>query len=305
MDRHVEEIVGAAFAESTLENYIRVWDKFQCFITHELGIEMHLPVDPILVARYLAYLYLNMYSASTVTSVASVIAFAHRVRNLTDPTECLIVKKLLIGIRKLTQKPDKRKPILTSDLLEIIRRIPFLFDDRYTQVLLQSMITLQFAAGLRVGELAKTSKKSDHVLRLGNVLQMSSNGSLSGFRIIFTSYKHHDGKPADIDVHFKHNSTVCPVRALYHYLSLRKSQYAWLFVHKNGMVVTRDWYAKKLSLLLKSVGANPGEFNTHSLRIGAATELALKGASLAEIKSFGRWRSFAFVKYIRPQVISV
>ncbi len=40
-------------------------------------------------------------------------------------------------------------------------------------------------------------------------------------------------------------------------------------------------------------------FSSHSLRIGGATELKLRGASDSFIQAMGRWKSGAFIRYIR------
>ena len=40
-------------------------------------------------------------------------------------------------------------------------------------------------------------------------------------------------------------------------------------------------------------------YNTHSLRAGRATDLAIVGTPDAIIKETGRWTSNAYVKYVR------
>jgi hypothetical protein len=51
-------------------------------------------------------------------------------------------------------------------------------------------------------------------------------------------------------------------------------------------------------------GFEPGEIGTRSIRSGAAMSLAIQGGNSDEkIRILGRWKSLAFLTYIRPQVL--
>ena len=45
------------------------------------------------------------------------------------------------------------------------------------------------------------------------------------------------------------------------------------------------------------------DFNTHSFRMGKATDMHNRGYSDAQIAKAGRWASNAFMRYIKPNVI--
>lgn len=66
-----------------------------------------------------------------------------------------------------------------------------------------------------------------------------------------------------------------------------------------GKVVSRSEATRALRLLVTSVGRNPEEFALHSGRIGGATHLASQGASEIQIQRAGRWKSSAFMVYVR------
>ncbi|CAH2330134.1 micronuclear linker histone poly -like, partial [Pelobates cultripes] len=51
---------------------------------------------------------------------------------------------------------------------------------------------------------------------------------------------------------------------------------------------------------LARLGVDPGQFGTHSFRIGAATEAARLGLGDEWVKRIGRWGSLRFRSYIRP-----
>ena len=66
-----------------------------------------------------------------------------------------------------------------------------------------------------------------------------------------------------------------------------------------GKVVSRSEATRALRLLVTSVGRNPEEFALHSGRIRGATHLASQGASEIQIQRAGRWKSSAFMVYVR------
>jgi len=53
---------------------------------------------------------------------------------------------------------------------------------------------------------------------------------------------------------------------------------------------------------LESAGVDQSKYCGHSFRIGAATTAAKNGMEDAVIKTLGRWRSLAYLEYVRiPQ----
>ncbi len=55
-----------------------------------------------------------------------------------------------------------------------------------------------------------------------------------------------------------------------------------------GNSVSRQWFASWLAHFLSEAGYNSRSFSTHSIRIGAATDLAMEGASITQIQLRGR-----------------
>ena len=54
-----------------------------------------------------------------------------------------------------------------------------------------------------------------------------------------------------------------------------------------------------LKRLLRRLKLNDKLYNTHSFRIGRATDLKKTGTPVDDIKMLGRWRSNAVFKYIK------
>ncbi|CAN0574615.1 unnamed protein product [Ectocarpus sp. 12 AP-2014] len=64
-------------------------------------------------------------------------------------------------------------------------------------------------------------------------------------------------------------------------------------------VITRSEAVVALRLMVESAGLNPAHFALHSGRIGAATQMAARGLSEVQIQLAGRWKSRAFMVYVR------
>ena len=64
-------------------------------------------------------------------------------------------------------------------------------------------------------------------------------------------------------------------------------------------MLTRQIFATALDNLLTELQLDPGEFNTHSFRIGAATSAKEANISDMHIQMLGRWKSNAYQSYIR------
>ena len=72
-----------------------------------------------------------------------------------------------------------------------------------------------------------------------------------------------------------------------------------LFIFRDGSPVRPQHARSVLKMALKNLQLDPSLYNTHSFRIGRATDLFKKGFSLEQIKQYGRWKSNAIYKYLR------
>ena len=93
--------------------------------------------------------------------------------------------------------------------------------------------------------------------------------------------------------------TVCPVKVLLPYLVLRGRKDGPLFITAKGTPLTRQYFSTALSTVLKHIGLDDRQYNTHSFRIGAATSAKAEGISDTHIKMLGRWQSSAYQQYIK------
>ena len=116
--------------------------------------------------------------------------------------------------------------------------------------------------------------------------------------LVLTSFKH-SMRPAKFLLPRCENAVYCPKAALLDLLVVRPVSPGPLFVNGKGACISRYSVNKVLKDCLRERGYDTLRFNTHSFRVGRASDLAIKGASERLIKETGRWNSNAFLDYLR------
>ena len=97
----------------------------------------------------------------------------------------------------------------------------------------------------------------------------------------------------------KTDTDLCPVTAMLGYLVERGWGRGPLFKFKDGRVLTRQRLVEAMRSALQKAGMDAMKYCGHSFRIGAATSVATAGMEDAVIKTLGRWRSLAYLEYIK------
>ena len=88
---------------------------------------------------------------------------------------------------------------------------------------------------------------------------------------------------------------------MYHFLSLYPLEPAFpLFRFSSGLDLSYRLYNSIIKRLVQLVGLDPSSYSSHSVRAGAATQAARAGLDPDSIKCLGRWRSQAYMVYLRP-----
>lgn len=223
-----------------------------------------------------------------------------------DPTKAFFIIQLLKGYGKIGSRLDSRLPITLSVLNRIIKSSTQLAVTQYQRCQFQTMCSTAFFAFLRIGEITYNAPKDAGVpLQVHQLAKLEdSSKCVVALKLTFGNLKHsYNQRPFSIILH-RHNSC-CPVKLLLDYLLLRGNRSGPLFLNLDNSPVSRTIFAELLSLSLKACGLDSTRYKGHSFRIGAASFAAERGMSDAQIRALGRWKSNAFLKYIRiPSLIS-
>ena len=219
-----------------------------------------------------------------------------------DPCASFLIKKLIKAIAKKPKDVDPRLPITKSLLIKLWEALTAPLVHDWNVVLFAAMFTVAYHGALRVSEFVR-APKSDHTIQASSVFEIEVDGRLDMMELVFKTYKH-SGKPFTVRM-MKKNDITCPVYWLGKYVEMRGNHDGALFQWSDGTEVTRDEVVEKVKELCEAVRVDPMSYNSHSFRIGKCTDMAMEGASVVQIQQTGCWKSFTFLRYVRPHCVYV
>ena len=238
------------------------------------------------------------------TSYLSAIGYAHKLAGVNDPTETAIIRQILKGYRKLAPVRDVRLPITLPILRQLVASFQHTTESAYQFKMFSAMCYIAFFAFLRIGEITVNGSDQSNLIRLNQLSRlMTTQGQVVALQLTIYKYKHStNGRPFVIDI-FQEESC-CPVKAVLAFISVRGTTSGPLFCWPGGAPIKRSIFVEQLNRALRFCNLDPTLYKAHSFRIRAATWAAAKGLSDAQIHQLGRWKSNAFLSYIRTPSLS-
>ena len=289
LNHTVSLLLEGSISVATKRAYQRAWQHFLQYLKDK-SITFQFPVPVPCLADFVGHLFESEYAPGTIMSMLSALSFVHKLVEKVDPTESFLIKKLLMGSRKLRQQKDVRLPITTGILSKIINASRDIFQEKFNQKRFIAMCSLAFHALLRVGEMT-----SSHNNLTIDCIQVE----LGSLTLQFLKYKHSVGLPSTHQIKASPLTIHCPVRCMQDYLFLRGFRPGALFLTKDGSAVSRKLFVEELNAAFSLAGIQNQRYTTHSFRIGGASYMATHGYSDAQSRKAGRWASNAFLSYIR------
>ena len=282
LNKLAENDVLLGLAPSTIKVYNRVWQDWEVYRVEHLNTSNN-NISELHVRNYIAYLrHYQGKTAAAITTALSGLAFHFKLKTTFDPTKSTPISTMLKGYKSMDQRHNLRLPINYTLTYKIALKAQKM--GNYEGILYSAMFASMYLAALRASECSHT---------LHNLL--ASNMVISSDHITFTlnSFKH-STVPHSISVHSH------PELRLFiqHFAEIRVKN-KFFFVHQSGAPLTRREISNKLDNLLIQLNIDPRSYNTHSFRIGRATDMGLAGCSEAQIRALGRWESDAYKKYIK------
>ena len=259
-----------------------------------------LPLAESTLCRFVAYLFNQSLSVSTIRLYLSALRFLQISHGGSDPSlgSYSQLHYVLRGMeRTQPQRLRPRRLPITVDVLSSLFQVWSTSSDHYEATMLWAACTLGFFAFLRSGEFTLSSPSSEPVLTPSDVW-VDNRADPSFLTITLRSCKTDPfGAGCTLYVGCTHSS-ICPVSAVLSYLAARSPSPGPLFVHQDGSPLTRSCLVAAVRAALSNSGRDLSRYNGHSFRIGAATAAAQAGLPDSLIQTLGRWRSSAFLRYI-------
>ena len=175
----------------------------------------------------------------------------------------------------------------------------------YLEILFKTAFIIAYYGLFRVGEITA----SPHVILARNV--HTSKNKKTVLFVLESSKTHTKGdRPQKVQIKSaelykqctKKTRFFCPVKLIILYSNIREEYEddndQFLVLH-DGTPLTAELFRSVLKKMLKRLGLDAQRYDTHSFRVGRATDLLKFGESVESIKKMGRWKSDVVFDYLR------
>ncbi len=274
-------------AESTRAAYSSDWKIFQAYCRAR-GVPS-LPAAPEVVAGFLSAEATTGRKTSTIGRRCASIRHAHKLAGFEPPTGSEIVKATLAGIRRTIGASPRQMAPATAEVARDMASAAF---PGVKGIRDRAILLLGFSLAARRSELVQLNVED---------IQFCDEGLRVTIR---KSKTDQTGQGAVIAV--CRGGTHCAVRALQEWLSVSGITSGPVFrpVRRGGKVRDTRLTAQSICLLVEAYAGKidlpAADFGAHSLRAGAITTAARRGASVFKIKEVSRHKSIdTLAGYVR------
>ena len=292
-------LLHSSLAPSTKKGYKNALRHYKNFHSSFYGGTNLLPITEEQMAQFIVVCKDKGLKPNTITTFISAFSYIHRINSLANPTDSFLIKKLLFGLRKESVS-DKRLPFTLAQLKAMICALSAISSlSRQDRRVFKAMFLVAFFGLFRAGEVARSKSAPHNTAQRELVTFHPQNGHPTEAHIQLIWYKHSKGHIAQIPLAKQPNRKFCPVTALYK-ACLYMPRTGPLFCLSNGRPVSTNIYRSVVKACALTCKLDPCRYTTHSFRIGGATLAYELGFSTEQIKQLGRWKSSAYIKYLRP-----
>ena len=310
MDGTVRALFNSGVSTATINSYKSGITQYLNFC--KLSALNPLPLTEPTLCRFAAHMYIRRLASRTIHAYLSSLRFYQIA--LGGPDLSLFkfpqLHYVLRGIDKqhpIAQRPQ-RLPI-TPAILRILHRSWSRRPLDYERVLFWAAYCLGFFAFLRAGEFTCSSRQAYSVGMLSPSDIRVDSLSEPTFMAVTLRQSKTDVFGTGVTLYLGRTQDIlCPVAAVLAYMAIRPPGAGPLFIHQDGTPLSRTQLVSKVRETLSNAGLQVGGFSGHSFCIGAASTAAQAGIPDSLIQTLGRWKSAAFLSYLRTsqqQLLSV
>ena len=255
----------------------------------------------------MAHLHQAQLSLSSIRLYLSAIRFFQIASGKGNPhlEACDRLHDVVRGIARTQPRTGRatRLPV-TVEVLRHLSQAWSSHPTHFEAVMLWAACTLGFFAFLRAGEFLAGEDNGHSVLTPVDI-RVDSRDKPSFLTITLRGSKTDPFGVGHVLYVGRTWSSICPVAAVLSYLAIRPASVGPLFIHTNGLPLTRAQLVRAVRSALESSGVDVSRYSGHSFRIGAATAAAQVGLPDSLIQTLGRWRPSAYLRYIRTPRSSI
>ena len=157
-------LLDNSLAQSTRKSYRRSIHLYSFFHdTFSSSNKCLFPISASKLSKFIAFLVAKHYKSSSIQSILSGLSYIHALNDWANPVSHCLIKKMLLGSKRVSLTTDPRLPITWKILRSIMKNALRLFPSVFEQTLFRAMYSVAFHALLRVGEYTVT-ETSAHVI---------------------------------------------------------------------------------------------------------------------------------------------
>lgn len=294
--------IAASFEPRTLETY-----GSGLLAYHEFGDLYNIPeVDrapatPDVISAFLTVM-VGLYSGSTVSNYLYGLRAWHAIHGVPWKPNEIETKALLTAAEKCAPPSSKRKPCLPYTIPIIVAIHGQLDLQNHLHVSAYACLTSAFHATARVGEFAVPTldafDPAIHIKRSDLGSETDRNGlEMKTYRVPRTKTSIHGEQLSCA----KQPGLDDPETAMDHYLKLNDfppdSSLFSYSTPKGPKHLTKRKFLEVIGSAARAAGIDP--LQGHGIRIGSTLEYLLRGVPFDVMKVKGRWKSDAFIIYLR------
>ena len=293
----VNLLMTKSLRENTRKTYTSAQNRYIHFC--QLYGQTPMPATEQVLLLYIAYLYDQKLSHSTVHVYLAAVRSLHIFHGYNNPLEGKLMLKQAVKAVHIERGQSNQKLPITYTILKRMYHVVLSFQDGHV---LWAAMTLAFFGCFRAAEITvNTEFELTKHLSVSSV-SFSDDSDLP-YMVVTIMHSKTDTYNKGVHVYIgctnvKH---MCP-HCLIKYIIAGKPLNAPLFTMSTGSPLSKYIFVNNTKLALSLLGYDHTKYSGHSYRSGSATSAALAGMSDYEIKLLGRWSSDVYHRYIRTPV---
>ena len=260
-------------------------------------------LNPHVICAFIEFLTGSYKCPATIKNIVSSVSSVRTWLGLpTDMFHDILVRQMFRAVDiTLRYTPKQRVFLGYNQLVRIVQSSTIL---GVNCVLFRAFILLLFFSMARVSTLLPSGARNFDFTRNTAVGDLFFNGTGFYVKIKWAKNLQNSKDGYFLPILPNANLSICPVKALLDYLLGRKflDRRSPLFILARKDKSCVPLSIRTANLMLRAVLAQAGlarnKITLHSFRRGACTAAYESGASMADIGSFGGWRSSALLRYL-------
>ena len=241
------KLLNASVSRATQKTYRNAISIYTSFcesgqVTRTTNKHVCFPISESSMARFIVFLVNKGYKPNSIQTNVAALGYYHNILGFPSPSRSFIVRKLLLGAKRIYPAQDQRLPITLHILHNFVRSIERLFSSAYEQHMYSAMVLVAFHAFLRIGEYTTKGGQESHVIQREHVQFSIHGGKLTGMALTLFHFKH-SKREVTLELKARIDEQFCPVKALARHIGIKGPKKGPIFINEDGCPVSSPQFS--------------------------------------------------------------